>query len=201
VRIELRELADFARDHKISKGDIALFNHYLRHLLGEWEVAAFADELFRQIRKDDGHTLFVLDGLDEVPTEQRQMIVDMVNDLKTNYRHHHYLVTCRPYAYIGQEWKLIDFKEATLAPFNKEQIAQFSRNWYLQLEKLDRLDKGESEKGAKDLQDQIDDLHLLHLAENPLLLTAMTHLHVTKHHLPGDRVGLYNEIVALLYER
>ena len=201
IRIELRELAAYAREHGIKTGNVALFNRYLRHLLSEWEVAQFADELFQIIRKDEGNVLFLLDGLDEVPTSQRQLVVDMVNKLQERRKKQRYLVTCRPYAYIGQVWRLIDFKEATLAPFSSEQIAQFTRNWYAQLEKLGRLSKKEAEKGAKDIQKEIRRLHLEYLAENPLLLTAMTHLHVTKHKLPEDRVGLYDEIVNLLFDR
>jgi len=169
--------------------------------LEEWEVPGFADELFRLIRQDEGSVLFLLDGLDEVPTIQRQLVVDMVNDLQERRRHQRFLVTCRPYAYIGQPWRLVAFKEATLAPFSTEQIAQFTKNWYAQLEKLGRLSRREADKGAQDLQNQIKQLHLEYLAENPLLLTAMTHLHVTKHQLPDDRVGLYDEIIDLLFDR
>jgi len=201
IRIELRELADYAREKKITTGNTALFNRYLRHLLTEWEVAAFAGDLFPLIHQNDGRVLFLLDGLDEVPTSQRQLVVDMVNHLRERWRQHRFLVTCRPYAYLGQPWRLVAFKEATLAPFSTEQIAKFTRNWYAQLEKLGRLNRKEAEKGAKDIQDQIRQLHLEYLAENPLLLTAMTHLHVTKHRLPDDRVGLYDEIVDLLFDR
>ncbi len=202
VFVELRHLAAYARDNGIGQGNVALFRRYLKfHLDNDLGVGMYADVLIEVIRRNEGEVLFLLDGLDEVPTGQRQMMVDMVNDLWGHCRSHRYLVTCRPYAYIGQPWKLTGFREASLAPFDRDQIKSFVSNWYRQLERLNRLSKKEAAKGPESFMDQVEHLNLYGLAENPLLLTAMTHLHVTKHRLPEDRVGLYDEIVWLLFER
>ncbi|MCP4211779.1 MAG: SUMF1/EgtB/PvdO family nonheme iron enzyme [Halieaceae bacterium] len=201
LRLELRDLAAFAATKGCRRGDRNLFRQYLTAMLAEWGVAGFETELFKQMRNEGDPMLFLLDGLDEVPTKQRQLVVDVVNDLCRHYKGHHYLVTCRPYAYIGQPWRLVGFKEATLAPFDAAQIEQFTGNWYGQLVKLERLKPQEAQEGVARFQQEIKHLHLEHLAQNPLLLTAMTHLHVFKHKLPDDRVALYDDIVKLLFER
>ena len=67
----------------------------------------------------------MLDGLDEVPGDLRRAVIESVDDFAGHYPQHRYLVTCRPYAYVGQPWRLSGFRQVTLAPFSKEQIADF----------------------------------------------------------------------------
>ena len=64
--------------------------------------------------------------MDEVPARARKQVVEIIIEFISLYPQHRYLVTCRPYAYIGQPWRLPDFQEVTLAPFTEEQLISLS---------------------------------------------------------------------------
>ncbi|GJL62690.1 MAG: hypothetical protein NPIRA04_13440 [Nitrospirales bacterium] len=130
VWVELKELAGHAVEHKVKAGKASLVRDYLKELLGSWSIPESWIFLEAVMKPGQAKALVVLDGLDEVPQDQRKLIVDVVNDLVSHYSQHRYVVTCRPYAYIGQPWKLQNFHHVTLAPFSKKQIQRFVENWY-----------------------------------------------------------------------
>ncbi|RIK53011.1 MAG: hypothetical protein DCC57_09025 [Chloroflexi bacterium] len=198
VRIELRQVAAFAAKHESDTGDAHLFLRYLEAMLAGWGLAGFWTDFTQTLRTQEPRVLFLLDGLDEVATAQRQLVVDMVNDLCQRYGQHRYLVTCRPYAYIGQPWRLADFRTVTLAPFSQAQIDRFVDNWYNRLAHRERLD-ATGRKQALQSALRRPDLH--ELAERPLLLTVMVQLHTFTGQLPDDRGQLYADTVNLLLQR
>ncbi len=199
VRIELRQAAAFAKENASSTMPLVL--GYVRHALEEWGIPRFWDTLNNLLSEDTAQVLFLLDGLDEVPTDQRQQIVDAVNALCSLYPQQRYVVTCRPYAYVGQPWKLQGFHEVTLAPFSTEQIDRFIENWYEQLAARERIPADEAREKARSLKQAVRRRDLLGLAERPLLMTVMAQLHAYKGKLPEDRTQLYADAVDLLLER
>jgi formylglycine-generating enzyme required for sulfatase activity len=200
--VELRQVATFAVEQKKSQGTVSLLLSYLRHMLGQWHLEGYWAELDVALRDhDQGPVLVLLDGLDEAPTAQRQLIVDMVNAFVERYHWHRYVVTCRPYAYIGQPWRLQSFREVTLTPFSPEQIDCFVQNWYEQLAERNRMSHQEATQRMGRLQRALRRPDLRGLAERPLLLTMMAQLHSSANKLPDDRTHLYAESVKLLLER
>ncbi len=145
--------------------------------------------------------LILLDGLDEVPTEQRQLLVNAVNDCCKRYKRHRYLVTCRPYAYVGQPWQLEGFHEVTLAPFNEKQIDRFVQNWYGRLAERGGFNQEDATRRMHRLQEALRRSDLRGLAERPLLLTLMAQLHTFRGQLPDERTQLYADAVDLLLQR
>ncbi len=202
VWVELKELAGHAAEHKVKAGKASAVRDYLKELLDSWSIPESWVFLEAVMKPDQAKALVVLDGLDEVPQDQRMLIVDVVNDLVSHYSQHRYVVTCRPYAYIGQPWKLQNFHHVTLAPFNEKQIEQFVENWYQQLTQRKRLSEHDVSWRMKQLQTQaIKRKDLRGLAERPLLLMVMVQLHTFQGKLPDDRTELYNDAVDLLMER
>jgi len=108
IRVELRYLADFAQDQQKLKGAKLLLK-FIRNDLADWGMDDCWPIVESALRKPEGGALILLDGLDEAPTAQRQRVVDAVSDLREMYPSHRYLVTCRPYAYVGQPWRLHGF--------------------------------------------------------------------------------------------
>ena len=155
----------------------------------------------KSLRDEKTTLLMLLDGLDEVPTEQRQRVVDIVKDCCLRYPWHRYVVTCRPYAYIGQPWQLQGFHEVTLAPFSSEQIEHFVENWYQQLAARGRFTSQEADSRAALLKAAVQRQDLVGLAERPMLLTVMAQLHSFRSKLPEDRTQLYADTVQLLLQR
>jgi formylglycine-generating enzyme required for sulfatase activity/tRNA A37 threonylcarbamoyladenosine biosynthesis protein TsaE len=198
VHIELRQV--MAQADGKSKG-ARLISNYLRAELTEWGLEDYWSEFNDALQDKQGGLLFLLDGLDEVPTAQRQAMVDAVNDLASLYPRHRYVVTCRPYAYVGQPWKLTGFHEVTLAPFSDEQIDRFIQNWYERLTERKRIERAASGEKARRLIEAVHRRDLLGLAERPLLLTVMAQLHAYAGQLPEDRTQLYADAVQLLLQR
>jgi predicted NACHT family NTPase len=199
VRVELRRLAAWAGQRASDEADLLL--EYLRHTWEKQGLSGFWETFLESLNAGTTTALFLLDGLDEVPTAQRQMVVDTVNGLADMYPEQRYVVTCRPYAYIGQPWRLNGFHEVTLAPFDKEQITRFVTNWYTQLARRGRIREDEADEKARSLQRAVTRRDLRGLAERPLLLTVMAQLHAYRGKLPDDRTQLYADAVDLLLER
>jgi formylglycine-generating enzyme required for sulfatase activity len=198
VRVELRQL--LAGASSPAKGARLLLN-YLHTELRDWGLDAYWEHLQNAIQVNDGGVLFLLDGLDEVPTNQRQAVVDAVNELSAIYDKNRYVVTCRPYAYIGQPWILLKFHEVTLAPFSEAQIDAFVDNWYARLAERGRIEKHVSDERARRLKEAVRRSDLQGLAERPLLLTVMAQLHAYAGQLPEDRTQLYADAMQLLLQR
>jgi len=201
VRVELRALAAYAEGEK--KDGRQLLLGYLHHHLKEEELDDFWPLLNEAIRDEDEDEALVvlLDGLDEVPADVRSRIVGAVQDFADHYRQHRYVVTCRPYAYVGQPCQLQRFREVTLAPFSEEQVDHFIETWYRELARRDRLSSQKAETQAGQMQRAVRRGDLRGLAQRPLLLTVMTLLHTFRGQLPQDRTELYADAVDLLLRR
>ena len=199
VRIELRALAAYAEE--TAKAGRQLLLGYLHAYLKREELDAFWSQLNDAIRDEDEPLLVLFDGLDEVPAPLRRRIVGAVQDFADHYSQHRYVVTCRPYAYVGQPCRLQRFREVTLAPFNAEQIDHFIETWYQQLARRDRLSTQKAERQAHQMQRAVRRGDLQGLAQRPLLLTVMTLLHTFRGQLPQDRTELYADAVDLLLRR
>lgn len=199
VRIELRQIVTQIQPGE--KSSAALILRYLRHELAGYGLENYADELNAAIQSKEKPILFLLDGLDEVPTAQRQLVVDAVNDLHKTYPQHRYIVTCRPYAYVGQPWQLHQFHTVSLAVFNEQQIEQFVQNWYDRLTERERIEARLATQKAQSLKQAVRRPDLRVLAERPLLLTVMAQLHAYTGQLPDDRTQLYADTVQLLLQR
>jgi formylglycine-generating enzyme required for sulfatase activity len=202
--IELKEVAEFATKKQENVGNFSLFKGFCQYLLETtWSLTESWSFVEPMVMTSGTPVLMILDGLDEVPPEQRQLIVDVVNELAGRCPQHRYLVTCRPYAYIGQPWKLQDFHQVTLAPFSTEQINSFIQNWYERMAGPNKpMNLQEAGWRMEQLQTQVSQrTDLQGLAERPLLLTVMVQLHTFQGKLPEDRTELYANAVELLLER
>ena len=200
LRVILREFAA-SLPAGTRRGRAALLLQHLRTMLDEGGLGAFWPHLHQALGEGEQPVLILLDGLDEVPIELRQAVVESVDGFVGRYPRHRYLVTCRPYAYVGQPWRLSGFREVTLAPFSQEQMGHFIAAWYDELARRGRFTRAEAEVRAERLKAAASRADLRGLAERPLLLTVMALLHTFRGQLPDDRVELYLWTVDLLLRR
>jgi formylglycine-generating enzyme required for sulfatase activity/energy-coupling factor transporter ATP-binding protein EcfA2 len=200
LRVILREFAA-GLPEGTQRGKAALLLQHLRATLTEWGLDAFWSHLHQALGEGKQPILVLLDGLDEVPVELRKVVVESVDGFVGRYPRHRYLITCRPYAYVGQPWRLSGFREVTLAPFGEEQIEHFIAAWYNELARRGRFTKPEAKARAKQLKAAVARADLRGLAGRPLLLTVMALLHTFRGQLPEDRVELYRWTVDLLLRR
>ncbi|MBN1370431.1 MAG: SUMF1/EgtB/PvdO family nonheme iron enzyme [Anaerolineaceae bacterium] len=155
-----------------------------------------------QARMDKGPLLLLLDGLDEVPEAGRrracllQAIQSFLSEIPKSSRA---ILTARPYAYADPRWQLPRFDILALAPFSKEQVEGFVRQWYKAARSVLQWDEIETKARANGLLAVMwQRRYLADLASRPLLLTLIAGLNASQKRLPEDRADLYEQSVQLL---
>jgi len=202
VRVILR---DFAARGLPPPGQAAGAADLWRFIAAELEPCALGDyaPLLRQELLARGG-LLLLDGLDEVPEADRRRVQlkQAVEGFAASFPKCRMVVTSRTYAYQKQDWRLANFTEATLAPFEQGQIVRFVERWYTHIAALRKWNPQDAQGRAELLKRAIlGSPNLLGLAERPLLLTLMASLHAWRGGtLPEKRVQLYADTVTLLLD-
>ncbi|MFI6878728.1 NACHT domain-containing protein [Streptomyces sp. NPDC050400] len=142
-----------------------------------------------------GRALLLVDGVDEVPDEERTRTRAWLTDLLAAYPDNLCLVTSRPSA-VRQDWLgTEDFTELTLSRMSRENIAVFVGRWHEAAHADPAL--------ATALLDAIRTKHdLSALATNPLMCALICALHRERRgFLPRGRKALYDAALSLLLER
>ena len=199
--VKLDNLPESHRNNKLA----AVLHDQIREELERLEAEAFTDPLCDAIR--EGKCLLVLDGLDEVPFDQRTLIHQAVLAIISKYAPRHIIVTCRIRSYREDEnetdtgnHKLPGFEEFTLAKFDSDKITNFVNNWYTAQKDL-KLTKEERQTKINRLTEAALSDDLLELSSNPMLLTTMAVIHQRDTELPDKRVQLYKLAVDVLARR
>jgi len=167
-------------------------------------ISAIAEELthfgfppskeFATKALEEGKLLVLLDGLDEVPNQFTNSVMDGIDNLVTRYENNRFIASCRIAAYRSNFQH--DFKVIELADFDDDQIKQFINNWFNS--ELDKQSKTaekcwetlshESNRAAKEL------------AQTPLLLTFLCLVYNRRQSFPPTRSRLYNKALDILLE-
>ena len=196
VRLVLREVAGLLGTQPCTSQILwQLLDRELRADVGELSADLLAS--LRQELKTDG--LWLLDGLDEVPKQQRECLLTAINSLVNELGERaRVVITARPYAY-ENHGLLRGFNDFTVQNLTSDQIKAFVKAWYKAMQPIMGWGDPEIKQRIGELQDAIeDDRKIYELAERPLLLTLIVMLHVSNASLPEDRATLYDGAVKLL---
>ncbi len=180
-----------------------------------------SESWFREKLKQ-GKCLVMLDGLDEVPDAQRELVSRWANWQMQNYPSQ-FILTSRPHGYNSNLFQGVE--RFDVLDFNNDQKRTFIEKWYrfiaweikwrwhwidsqrqepakqLSEEQAKAQSQDDADKAAADLRQQLfADLNLIDLAKNPLLLTIIAVTHKFKERLPQRRLDVYREIFKLLLE-
>ncbi|MBT9315202.1 GUN4 domain-containing protein [Leptothoe spongobia] len=162
----------------------------------------WADKLLRQ-----GNALVMIDGFDEVATDQYEAVGAWIDKAVTTYGNSaFFLLTSRPVGYERykntQPWMPLEVKA-----FDDEQRDDFLRRWYLCQAKLSRPGrdlayvKTVADKAADGLINQLEQRsELAKMADNPLLLCMIATFHRFRpsSELPRQRTKLYQGFCQML---
>lgn len=146
-----------------------------------------------------GQALLLVDGLDEVPQEDREEAHRWLAALLDRYPRTRCVVTVRPMA-VEPDWlKYAGFEELRLLPMNDEDITAFIAAWH----RAARLDSGPHEdldELERDLSEQFKQNSTLRgLARTPLLCAVICALHrLRQGFLPDTRWKLYEAALRML---
>jgi formylglycine-generating enzyme required for sulfatase activity len=158
-----------------------------------------------------GNLLFLLDGLDEVSeTAHRMKVSRWIETALKIYHSCRFVVTCRFAGYTDAARLDADFLEMHIRPMTTEQAEAFVRNWYRIVETSHSRDCEQAEIIAQDKADKLIQRlrqpdfrarRVFELTRNPLLLTNICLVHLSRGNLPHTRAALYDECLDVLLER
>jgi hypothetical protein len=153
-----------------------------------------------------GRALVLLDGIDEIPTAERDDLRRDVKALVTAYPKNLFILTTRPAA-VKPSWLAeLEFAVARINPMSDTDRDRFIRRWHHAVgERYRRLYNQDDPKVglAEELSQTLDNTPAIkRLATNPLLCAMICALHRDlDKKLPGSQSELCDELVKLLLER
>lgn len=134
-----------------------------------------------------GQVLLLLDGLDEVRSEDRPLVYQALRQFIAQFHANRFVITCRLAA---QDYVFEQFTEVEIANFDSAQIISFAAKWF----------------SPQDAILQLRFIHALHenpaileLATNPLLLTLLCLVFEDSAAFPKNRTLLYKEVLKILF--
>lgn len=133
-----------------------------------------------------GKTLLLLDGLDEVRSEDHQRVIKEIRTFSERFWQNQFVMTCRIAAW---DYVFEKFTEVEVADFDEAQIAAFAAKWF----------HAKAVKPEQFLNQLRQHPRILQLAVSPLLLTLICLAFEESGSFPHSRSELYKEgIDALL---
>lgn len=175
----------------------------LAHYFHERSIGASIEavEAFLRARLEAGQVLLLLDGLDEVRSDERLPVERWLEAFAAQHPRGRTVVTARLVGYSG--FVLPEVREHVLHPFADDQVERYVRGFhraYLRWEsgQDDRLLA--EEQSASLLATLRAQPRLAALARNPFLLSALALMHRAEGRLPRHRVQVYEVFAQALCE-
>ncbi len=187
IFIRLKTFAEEARETR----DFSLF-HYISR---EFDSSDIADKSLTEKIFKYGRALILLDGLDEVSTEDSNEVVKQICRFCDKYYKNQFILTCRIAA---QEYSFPGFTYVQVADFNESQIDKFAKNWFLAV-----ANQSEEEGKAKAIKfieklKQPENQPILEIAITPILLNLSCLVFQAKAEFPSHKAKLYEEGLEIL---
>ena len=165
-----------------------------KFIIEEFRICNFPDpEKFTAKALEQGELLILLDGLDEVPSQNLNETINQIQNFVDKYDQNRFIASCRTAAYRGNFRR---FSDVAMADFDDEQIQQFINNWF----------QKEEDKQAKtddkcwELLQKPENQAAKELAHTPLLLTFLCLVYDRSQNFPNNRSVLYKNALRILLE-
>ena len=165
-----------------------------KFIIEEFRTCNFpVPEKFTAKALEQGKLLILLDGLDEVPSQNLTETINQIQNFVDKYDKNRFIASCRTAAY---RHNFRRFSDVAMADFDDEQIQQFINNWF----------HGEDDKQAKtgnkcwELLQKTENEAAKELAHTPLLLTFLCLVYDRSQNFPNNRSELYKKALRILLE-
>jgi len=160
----------------------------------EFEICGFPDVQKNVSKKlAEGKLLILLDGLDEVPTENRENVIEKIQDFVDQYKENRFILSCRTAA---RTTNLNRFTNIEVAEFDDQQIQAFIGHWF----SSEADQEGEIAKNCWELLTQSEYKAAKNLAHTPLLLTFLCLTYRRTLSFPTNRSSLYERALRIFLE-
>ncbi|RCJ20238.1 histidine kinase [Nostoc sp. ATCC 43529] len=143
---------------------------------------------------EEGKLLILLDGLDEVPTQNLNEAINKIQNFVDKYDQNRFIASCRTAAYRSSFRR---FSDVAMADFDNDQIEQFIYNWF-----RSKVDK-QAHTGQKcwELLQKPENSAAKELAHTPLLLTFLCLVYDESQNFPDNRSTIYKKALRILLEK
>lgn len=163
-------------------------------IIEEFRICGFPNpEKFVVKALSQGQLLVLLDGLDEVPRQYVDHVLQNIQDFVTRYDSNRFIASCRTAAY---HHKLPLFTDVVIADFDDTQILQFINQWF----QSERDQQYGVAHQCWELLQHPDNAAAKELAYTPLLLTFLCLVYDKAQHFPDNRGSLYRKALDILLE-
>ncbi|MBW4575981.1 MAG: NACHT domain-containing NTPase [Aphanothece sp. CMT-3BRIN-NPC111] len=167
--------------------------NYIRHQLGSSNISEKQVETLLQ----RGSALILLDGLDEVPGDDRHQILKQIRHLSENYYKNRFIITCRIAA---KQYQLEEFTDIEIADFDFAQIEAFAKKWFVAVGKDFNSGLAKAEQFIEKLK-LAENQQVRELSVTPLLLNLTCSVFQAKADFPAKRSELYKQGLDILLTR
>ncbi|WHT16983.1 NACHT domain-containing protein [Crossiella sp. CA-258035] len=147
-----------------------------------------------------GQAILLIDGVDELPHQRRDLVRSWLQGLVRTYPHARYVITSRPAA-AAQDWLSgLEFHSAAVQPMGEEEVEVFVRRWHEAIRGRAGCADDELPAFQDELLRQLSvQGHLRALAVSPLLCAMLCALNLDREtQLPKDRTSLYQAALEML---
>ncbi|QEI44018.1 hypothetical protein BMF77_04646 [Dolichospermum sp. UHCC 0315A] len=165
-----------------------------KFIIEEFRICGFPDpDKFTAKALEQGKLLILLDGLDEVPSQNLNETISQIQNFVDTYHQNRFIASCRTAAYRNNFRR---FSDVAMADFDDSQIQQFINNWF----------HGEDDQQAKtgekcwELLQKPENKAAKELAHTPLLLTFLCLVYDRSQNFPNNRSVLYKKALRILLE-
>jgi len=166
-----------------------------RALVQEFDACGLPEaNAFITICLSEGRLLLLFDGVDEVPTDKLDSVIQHVTDFADKHTNNRFITSCRTAFYKTFFRKFVDVE---LTAFDDRQIERFVSGWFGS--NLDRENR--SAETFISLLFSKEHRATLELARTPLLLTFLCLVYDASQKFPVNRSSLYRRALMILMER
>jgi hypothetical protein len=157
----------------------------------EFKICHFPN-VKKNIRKklEKGELLILLDGLDEVPSDNINEVVKKIQDFVDLYDKNRFIISCR--TAFRKNFKR--FTNIEIVEFDDHQIQSFINNWF----SFELKENNRRGQNCWELLQKQEYKSAKELCQTPLLLTFLCVIYQKKQSFPTDRSILYQEALDIL---
>jgi predicted NACHT family NTPase len=187
VFIQLRDFAISARNQHHFK----LFDYISQ----KFSDRSTLDRDITEAILNHGRALILLDGLDEVPSEDESYIITQIEEFSQKFFKNPLIITCRIAA---SSYSFPNFTDVEVADFNDEQIRSFSEKWFLAVTRGSKEEKLAKARQFIESLNRPENYQIRELAVTPILLHLTCLVFQSRSKFPFNRAKLYQQGLDIL---